>query len=126
MYQLQRPHDNATLDIHPTTPGGYSDAAAHEHFCASGACVFGKIYDQSPNKVSSRLGAPTGGLRVALASAAKGALISGPDPVLQNHLSIGPPGGAHRQEDIPADAMAGPLAVGGHRVYGVRMDPPSG
>lgn len=43
-----------------------------------------------------------------------------------NHLAVGPPGGAHNQQDIPADATAGPLTVGGHRVYGLRMDPPSG
>lgn len=43
-----------------------------------------------------------------------------------NHLGVAPPGGAHRQEDVPADAAAGPLMVGGHKVYGLRMDPPSG
>lgn len=43
-----------------------------------------------------------------------------------NHLTIGPPGGAHHEQDIPADAAADPLTVGGHKVYGLRMDPPSG
>lgn len=44
----------------------------------------------------------------------------------QNHLGIAPPGGAHRVTDIPASATADPLTVSGHRVYGLRMDPPSG
>jgi non-reducing end alpha-L-arabinofuranosidase len=44
----------------------------------------------------------------------------------QNHLGIGPPGGAHKEQDIPADASAGPLMIGGKKVYGIRMDPPSG
>jgi|EP00505_MAST-04D_sp_SCG-Rhode-Island_P003861 hypothetical protein len=43
-----------------------------------------------------------------------------------NHLGIAPPGGAHRAQDLPADAAAGPVMVGGHKVYGVRMEPPSG
>ena len=43
-----------------------------------------------------------------------------------NHLAVAPAGGAHRRPDIPADANAGLLLVGGHKVYGVRMDPPSG
>ena len=43
-----------------------------------------------------------------------------------NHLGVAPGGGAHRQEDIPANAAADPLMVGGHKVYGLRMDPPSG
>ena len=44
----------------------------------------------------------------------------------QNHLGIAPAGGAHWQPDIPADAASDPLYVGGHKVYGLRMDPPSG
>ena len=44
----------------------------------------------------------------------------------KNHLGIAPPGGAHREQDIPAIANAGPLTIGGHKVYGLRMDPPSG
>ena len=43
-----------------------------------------------------------------------------------NHLGVAPAGGAHRQTDKPAPANAGPLTVGGHKVYGLRMDPPSG
>ena len=43
-----------------------------------------------------------------------------------NHLGVAPAGGAHRQQDKPAPANAGPLTVGGHKVYGLRMDPPSG
>jgi len=43
-----------------------------------------------------------------------------------NHLTIGPPGGAHHSQDIAADASADPLTVGGHKVFGLRMDPPSG
>ena len=44
----------------------------------------------------------------------------------KNDLGIAPPGGAHREQDIPAIANAGPLTIGGHKVYGLRMDPPSG
>merc|ERR1740138_347382 len=43
-----------------------------------------------------------------------------------NHLGIAPAGGAHRQQDKPANAAAGPTTIGGHKVYGLRMDPPSG
>ena len=43
-----------------------------------------------------------------------------------NHLTIAPPGGADPHWDVPADAAADPLIVGGHDVYGLRMDPPSG
>ena len=34
-----------------------------------------------------------------------------------NHLDIAPPGGAHRQEDSPANATADRLMVGGNPVY---------
>ena len=43
-----------------------------------------------------------------------------------NHLTIGPPGGADPRWDTPADAAADPIKAGGHNVYGLRMDPPSG
>lgn len=43
-----------------------------------------------------------------------------------NHLGVAPGGGNHHAGDIPADAAGGPVNVGGHRVYGLRMDPPSG
>lgn len=43
-----------------------------------------------------------------------------------NHLAVAPGGGAKRQGDVAADANAGPLLVGGTKVYGLRMDPPSG
>lgn len=46
--------------------------------------------------------------------------------VFQNHLGIAPAGGAHWKPDIPASADSDPLHVGGHKVYGLRMDPPSG
>ena len=36
------------------------------------------------------------------------------------------PTGAHWKPDVPADASSDPLMVGGHKVYGLRMDPPSG
>ena len=35
----------------------------------------------------------------------------------QNHLDIGPPGGAHPAKDTPANATADGLTVGGHQVY---------
>ena len=44
----------------------------------------------------------------------------------QNHLGIAPAGGAHWFPDVPASASSDPLTVSGHRVYGLRMDPPSG
>ncbi len=34
-----------------------------------------------------------------------------------NHLDIAPPGGAHREQDAPANATKEPLMVGGHKVY---------
>ena len=43
-----------------------------------------------------------------------------------NHLSQGPPGGAHWKKDLLANAAAGPIEIGGRTFYGLRMDPPSG
>jgi hypothetical protein len=40
-----------------------------------------------------------------------------------NHLGVAPPGGAHHQEDIPANAAAGALMVGGKKVYGAPKRP---
>jgi hypothetical protein len=92
LYQVLRA-DNATMDIKVVAAGGYADSASQDKFCAGKACVFSKIYDQSP---------------------------------MGNHLGIAPAGGAHRHTDIAANAAADPLQVGGHKVYGLRMDPPSG
>jgi hypothetical protein len=48
LYQVQRVADNATMDIHPLSPGGYADSAAQGMFCAQTNCTIPIIYDQSP------------------------------------------------------------------------------
>jgi len=39
-----------------------------------------------------------------------------------NHLDIAPPGGAHRKEDSPVNAMKEKLTIGGHTVYGAYFE----
>jgi hypothetical protein len=47
LYTVRRAADNATRDITPVAPGGVADAAAQDAFCARGACVILRIFDQT-------------------------------------------------------------------------------
>eukprot|EP01079_Euglenida_sp_SAG-EU17-18_P011193 gene11193-2031_t len=95
LYMVRRMSDNTTQDISPIAAGGYADSAAQDAFCGSSPCVIWQIYDQTTRKN-----------RVPL-----------PDRSLLTHLSIAPPGGAHREEDRPCNATKDKLTVGGHPVY---------
>ncbi len=97
LYQVTRVNDNKTADI-GLTADGYADAAPQFRFCRDTFCVISKIYDQSPN---------------------------------HNDLTPAPPGGAMHGlgpngYDTPAVADALPVTVGGHRVFGVLVNPGTG
>jgi hypothetical protein len=105
LYQVRRLSDNAVKNIGVVRPralpvrdaGGYADAAAQDAFCANTTCVITKIYDQSPNHND-------------LTQAPRGAF-SGPAP-----------GGA---DNLPIADMA-PITIGGHKAYGVFIEPGMG
>ncbi len=97
LYQVTRVNDNATRDI-GLLPDGYADTAPQHQFCRDTFCTISKLYDQSPN---------------------------------HNDLTPAPPGGAMHGlgpngYDVPAVADALPLTVGGHKVYGVLVNPGTG
>jgi non-reducing end alpha-L-arabinofuranosidase len=103
LYQVMRQSDGKSLDIgvvQPTAtdPGGYADAAAQDAFCANTYCWITTIYDQSPQH-NDLTQAPRGGF-------------SGPAMGGFNNLPI-------------AD-MAPISIMGGHKVYGVFVEPGMG
>jgi hypothetical protein len=105
LYQVKRLSDGAVRDIgvvQPVTkpqpdPGGYADAAAQDAFCAHTTCWISTLYDQSPKHND-------------LTQAPRGAF-SGPAM-----------GGAN---NLPIADMA-PVTLGGHKVYGVFIEPGMG
>ncbi|KAA6458206.1 alpha-N-arabinofuranosidase [Acidobacteria bacterium AB60] len=105
LYQVLRQSDGKTLDIGVVQPtaspvrdaGGYADAAAQDKFCANTYCWITTIYDQS-GKHNDLTQAPRGGF-------------SGPAL-----------GGFN---NIPLADMA-PIAIMGHKVYGVFIEPGMG
>jgi hypothetical protein len=105
LYQVKRLSDGAVKDIGVVQPvatpfpdaGGYANAAAQEAFCANTTCLITKVYDQSPNHND-------------LTQAPRGAF-SGPAL-----------GGAN---NLPIADMA-PVTLGGHRVYGIFIEPGMG
>lgn len=97
LYQLTRESDQARLDI-GLLPDGYANAGAQDTFCAKTSCLITKLYDQSPN---------------------------------HNDLTPAPDGGAARGPypdgyDVPALADSLPIAVSGHKVYGIAISPGMG
>jgi hypothetical protein len=97
LYQLTRESDQGRLDV-GLLPDGYANAAAQDTFCARTSCSITKLYDQSPN---------------------------------HNDLTPAPPGGAARGPfpdgyDVPAMAKRLPIALGGHKVYGIAISPGMG
>ena len=105
LYQVRRTSDGKVRDIGVTAPastpvpdgGGYADAAAQDKFCAGTTCLITVVYDQSPNH-NDLTQAPRGGF-------------SGPAM-----------GGAN---NLPIADMA-PITVGGHKAYGVYIEPGMG
>jgi non-reducing end alpha-L-arabinofuranosidase len=102
LYQVMRQSDGKILDIGVVQssagdPGGYSDAAAQDAFCANTTCVIKLIYDQS-GKGNHLYQAPPGTFK----GPAKGGF---------NTLSI---------------ADMAPVTIGGHKAYGVYIMPGMG
>ncbi len=105
LYRVLRQSDGKTLDIGVVQPvrspapdaGGYANAAAQDAFCANTYCWISTIYDQSP-KHNDLTQAPRGGF-------------SGPALGGFNNLPI---------------ADMAPVAIMGHKVYGVFIEPGMG
>ena len=102
LYQVMRLSDNAVKNIGVVQPsvfpvpdaGGYADAAAQDAFCASTTCLITKVYDQSRHGND-------------LTQAPRGAF-SGPAMGGFNNLPV---------------ADMAPVTIGGHRAYGVFIEP---
>ena len=92
LYQIQRSSDNAYLNVGLLSAGGYANAAPQVSFCANTTCTVTKLYDQTAN---------------------------------HNDMPISPggywPGPGTNGADIGANAMALPVTVAGHAVYGLKM-----
>ncbi len=102
LYQVRRQSDGAVKDIGVVRPtatdaGGYADAAAQDAFCADTVCWIVTLYDQSPNH-NDLTQAPRGGF-------------SGPALGGFNNLPL---------------ADMAPVTLGGHKVYGVFIEPGMG
>jgi hypothetical protein len=105
LYQVQRLSDGQTTNIGVVQPsaipvpdaGGYADSAEQDAFCADTTCVITKIYDQSGHG-NDLVQAPHGGF-------------SGPAMGGYNNLPV---------------ATMAPVTVGGHKVYGVFIEPGMG
>ena len=102
LYQVRRLSDGQVKDIGvvPATAGdagGYADAAAQDGFCAHTTCLITRIYDQSPMH-NDLIVPPRGGF-------------SGPAMGGFNNLPI---------------ADMAPVTLGGHKVYGVFIEPGMG
>ncbi|MET8295749.1 alpha-L-arabinofuranosidase B [Streptomyces sp. NPDC001591] len=97
LYQVRRASDNAVKDIGPLGSGGYADAAAQDAFCTGTSCVITALYDQT----------------------GKG-----------NHLTQAPrghfPGPAAGGSDNLANAVEAPVALAGHKAYGLYVAPGTG
>ncbi|HZR42197.1 MAG TPA: arabinofuranosidase catalytic domain-containing protein [Ktedonobacteraceae bacterium] len=97
LYQIQRSSDHSFLDIGLLSPGDFANAAPQVSFCAGTTCTITKIYDQSPQHNDLPI--------------SQGGYWKGPGP---------------NGSDLGANAMALPVTVGGHQVYGVKIDPGMG
>ena len=92
LYQVQRQSDSKTMDIKTLTRGGYANAAPQVSFCSGTKCTITKIYDQT--RYHNDLPISWGGT------------YNGPGP---------------NGSDVGADAMALPVTVAGHKVFGVKV-----
>ncbi|HEU5384070.1 MAG TPA: arabinofuranosidase catalytic domain-containing protein, partial [Ktedonobacteraceae bacterium] len=92
LYQIQRASDGQYLNIGLLSAGGYANAASQVSFCANTTCTITKIYDQTANHNDLPI--------------SWGGYWKGPGP---------------NGSDVGANAMALPLTVAGHQVYGVKV-----
>jgi hypothetical protein len=105
LYRVMRLSDNAVKDVGVVRPtalpfpdaGGYADATAEDAFCANTTCLITVLYDQSPMH-NDLTQAPRGGF-------------SGPAMGGFNNFPI---------------ADMAPVTLGGHKVYGVFIEPGMG
>src|SRR4051812_3979857 len=105
LYRVMRLSDKRAKDIGVVAPravpspdaGGYADAAAQDAFCVNTVCLVTKVYDQSRNH-NDLTQAPRGGF-------------SGPAMGGSNNLPI---------------ADMAPITIGGHKAYGVFIEPGMG
>ena len=97
LYQVRRLSDNRVRNIGLVQRGGIADAGAQDRFCAGTTCLITTLYDQSPKHND-------------LTQAPRGAF-SGPAM-----------GGA---DNLPIADLA-PITVGGHKAYGVFIEPGMG
>ncbi|KAA2252233.1 alpha-L-arabinofuranosidase [Solihabitans fulvus] len=93
LYQIQRASDQKYLDVGLLSAGGYVDAAPQVAFCAGTRCTVTKIYDQTANHNDLPI--------------SWGGFWKGPGP---------------NGSDVGADAMALPVAVGGHPAFGIKVN----
>jgi hypothetical protein len=94
LYQIQRSSDGQYLNIGLLAPGGYANAAPQVSFCANTTCTITRIYDQSSYHNDLPI--------------SQGGYWKGPGP---------------NGSDLGANAMALPVTVAGHQVYGVKVTP---
>lgn len=97
LYQVARISDHAVRNIGVARRGGYADAAAQDRFCAGTTCLITRLYDQSP--LHNDLTQPPRG---AFSGPAMGGL-----------------------DNLPIADMA-PITIGGHKAYGVFIEPGMG
>jgi hypothetical protein len=105
LYRVRRLSDGRVKDIGVVKPatrpfrdgGGYADAVAQDRFCADTTCFITTLYDQSPMH-NDLTQAPRGGF-------------SGPAMGGFNNLPI---------------ADLAPITIGGHKAYGVFIEPGMG
>ena len=94
LYQVQRESDKKYFDIGLLSVGGYADAAAQVSFCSGTKCTITRIYDQTANRND---------LTISWGGSWKGPGSNG--------------------SDLGADAMALPVTVAGHQVFGIKVTP---
>jgi non-reducing end alpha-L-arabinofuranosidase len=100
LYQVQRASDGSTLNIGLQVAGGLVNSAPQVSFCNGTSCTITLLYDQTSNGNN---------LPVSAASSCSGCGggISGPGP---------------NGSDVPANATALPITIGGQPAYGLMVD----
>jgi hypothetical protein len=94
LYQVQRASDRTYLNIGLLSAGGYANADAQVSFCSGTTCTITRIYDQTANHNDLTI--------------SWGGFWKGPGP---------------NGSDLGADAMALPVTVAGHQVFGIKVTP---
>ncbi|NUP49069.1 MAG: alpha-L-arabinofuranosidase [Catenulispora sp.] len=94
LYQIQRASDSSKTDIGVLSAGDYANGPAQVSFCTGTTCTITKIYDQTSHHNDMPI--------------SWGGFWKGPGP---------------NGSDVGADAMALPVTVNGHQVFGVKVRP---